>query len=129
MHLDIASTNDERRKDAVARAGAHAPFLRALAEARAELVDTFLGGGSEAAIAAARQSDEPTVDINLRRQRQGLALAIALGDLSGELSLEAVTAALSEFADWAIDQAIRTALLERAPDTEPAGFTAIALGK
>jgi len=34
-------------------------------------------------------------------------LAVALGDLSGELSLEQVTAALSDFADAAIDDSLR----------------------
>ena len=45
------------------------------------------------------------------------------------LDLTAVTHALSDFADRALDRAIRTALLERTPETEPVGFAAIALGK
>ena len=66
---------------------------------------------------------------SLRRQRQGLALAVALGDLSGELQLEQVTQLLSDFADRAIDQAVRAAIAERVPDAEPQGFAVIAMGK
>ena len=65
----------------------------------------------------------------MRRQRHGLALAVALGDLAGELSLEQVTAHLSDFADHAIDRALRAAMLERVPDAEPVGVAVLALGK
>jgi glutamate-ammonia-ligase adenylyltransferase len=65
----------------------------------------------------------------LRQRRQGLALAIALGDLSGELTLEQVTRFLSDFADSAIDQAVEAAIAERVPDTDPHGFAVIAMGK
>jgi glutamate-ammonia-ligase adenylyltransferase len=58
-----------------------------------------------------------------------LALAIALGDLSGELPLEGVTRLLSDFADRAVDRAVAQAIRERVPDCEPAGFAVIAMGK
>jgi glutamate-ammonia-ligase adenylyltransferase len=58
-----------------------------------------------------------------------LALAVALGDLSGELSLEEVTRLLSDFADKAIDEAVRDAIAERVPDAEAQGFAVIAMGK
>ena len=58
-----------------------------------------------------------------------MALAVALGDLAGELSLEAVTRALSDFADQAIDRAVSAALAERVPGEEPRGVAVIALGK
>jgi glutamate-ammonia-ligase adenylyltransferase len=45
------------------------------------------------------------------------------------LDLRAVTAALSDFADRALDQAIAAAIAERTPDAPPTGFAAIALGK
>ncbi|QIK79248.1 bifunctional [glutamate--ammonia ligase]-adenylyl-L-tyrosine phosphorylase/[glutamate--ammonia-ligase] adenylyltransferase [Sphingomonas piscis] len=117
------------RANAVERARSFSPFLRAAAESRPEIVSAFVERGSEQAISLALQVADEAVDIRLRRQRLGLALAVALGDLSAELSLEQVTAALSDFADTAIDQAITAALLERAPDAPPAGFAAIALGK
>ncbi|HJR82637.1 MAG TPA: glutamine-synthetase adenylyltransferase, partial [Sphingomicrobium sp.] len=59
----------------------------------------------------------------------GLALAVALGDLCGELSFEKATRALSDFADAAIERALSAALEERVPGAELRGVTAIALGK
>ena len=59
----------------------------------------------------------------------GLALAVALGDLSGELSFEEATRALSDFADAAIEQALAAALAERVPGAEARGIAVIALGK
>ncbi len=70
-----------------------------------------------------------TLDAELRRQRTGLALAVALGDLAGELPLEQVTSLLSDFADRAIDQAVCSAIGDRMPDAEPQGFAVIAMGK
>ena len=49
--------------------------------------------------------------------------------LAGALDLAGVTQRLTAFADLALDLAIRTAIRERAPGADPAGFTAIALGK
>jgi glutamate-ammonia-ligase adenylyltransferase len=99
------------------------------ATTRPELLTIFLEQGSGAAVTAAVAGEGLPVAAELRRQKQGLALAVALGDLAGELSLEAVTAALSAFADHAIDRAIAEALLERSPEQEIQGFAAIALGK
>ena len=65
----------------------------------------------------------------MRRQRLGLALAVALGDLAGELTLEQVTRLLSDFADQAIDEAVAAAIAERVPGAEPEGFAVIAMGK
>ena len=65
----------------------------------------------------------------LRRAKGRLALAVAIGDLAGVLSLEDVVQHLSNFADFALDRAITAALLSHMPDAEPRGFTAIALGK
>src|SRR5262249_22796015 len=73
--------------------------------------------------------EEAGVAAALRGERRRLALALAVGDLSGVLSFEDVTGALSAFADRALDRAIRAAILERTPDTEPTGFVALALGK
>lgn len=69
------------------------------------------------------------VEVELRRQRLGLALAVALGDLSGDLSFEQATRALSDFADAAIERALSAALSERVPGAELRGITVIALGK
>jgi len=65
----------------------------------------------------------------LRIARRRLALHVAIGDLAGAFDLTAVTHALSDFADNALDTAIRTAIAERTPGAEPRGFAGIALGK
>jgi len=69
------------------------------------------------------------VEAELRRQRLGLALAVALGDLSGELSFEDATRELSDFADASIERALSAALGERVLNAELRGITVIALGK
>ena len=62
-------------------------------------------------------------------RRHALALAVALGDLSGEHPLEWVTQALSGFADAAMDEALAAAMRERMPEEEPRGLAIMALGK
>ncbi|MEO5774198.1 MAG: bifunctional [glutamine synthetase] adenylyltransferase/[glutamine synthetase]-adenylyl-L-tyrosine phosphorylase [Sphingomicrobium sp.] len=127
--VDTIAAGSNSRADAIDRARLHSPFLREAMNARADLLETFDGQGARAAIAAALESTDPDVAVELRRRRQGLALAVALGDLAGELDLEQVTRALSDFADYAIDRAVKAAILERVPDAEPEGLAVIALGK
>ena len=117
------------REDALTRAKQHSPFLREAARARVEIVERFVRNGAAAAAALASAASGETLESSLRRQRLGLALAVALGDLSGELALEAVTKLLSDFADRAIDESIKAAIAERVPDAEPQGFAVIAMGK
>ena len=107
----------------------HAPFLRDLLLARPDLGELFLGAGAEAAVTAALAAEAETVEAALRRQRAGLALTVALGDLAGELSLERVTRLLSDFADSGIEQALSEAIGERVPDAGPGGMAVIAMGK
>jgi glutamate-ammonia-ligase adenylyltransferase len=122
-----SSTSD--RTAAMRRAQEHGPFLRDSIAARPEIADAFLKLGANAAADVALQSSADELSSLLRRRRQGLALAIALGDLSGELTLEQVTRFLSDFADSAIDEAVRAAIAERVPDADPQGFAVIAMGK
>ena len=117
------------RADAVKRAETCSPFLRDAMQACGDLVERFLEDGTDAAVALALAANAEGVDSTLRKQRHGLALTVALGDLAGELALEDVTRLLSDFADGAIDQAIRIAITERVPDADPRGFAAIAMGK
>ena len=117
------------RAEALCRAQEHSPFLRDSIVGRREIADAFLTLGAAAAAALALQASGDDLAASLRRRRQGLALAVALGDLSGELSLEQVTKLLSDFADSAIDQAIHAAIVERVPDAAPQGFAVIAMGK
>ncbi len=65
----------------------------------------------------------------LRRERSGYALALAIGDLAGLLTLEEVTAELSMLAGRVLERAIAAAIAERYPDAPVRGFAAIALGK
>src|SRR5437763_10636983 len=122
-----SSTSD--RTIALRRAREHSPFLRDSISARSDIADTFLKLGASAAANLALQSTGDDLAGSLRRQRQALALAVALGDLSGEFALEQVTRLLSDFADDAINQAIHAAIAERVPGAEPQGFAVIAMGK
>ncbi|WP_300975433.1 bifunctional [glutamine synthetase] adenylyltransferase/[glutamine synthetase]-adenylyl-L-tyrosine phosphorylase [Sphingomonas sp. LHG3406-1] len=119
------------RAGAVQRAERWSPFLRGLCERHPDLVAAFVSDGSQAALEAVTVGGAAaaTTGRRLRIERQRLALATALGDLAGELSLEAVTAALSDFADHAIDEALSAAIRERFPDAVPGGMTVLALGK
>jgi glutamate-ammonia-ligase adenylyltransferase len=113
------------------RARRWSPFLRGLSEQHPDLTEGFARDGSAAALAlaAAAEAAERPVAVRLRLARQRLALATALGDLAGELPLEAVTAALSDFADRAIDAALAQAIAERTPGEPVAGLAVLALGK
>jgi glutamate-ammonia-ligase adenylyltransferase len=117
------------RQGAVERARDFSPFLRDTLEARPELAKIFLKNGSRAAIAAALEGGDGPVEVELRQARLGLALAVALGDLAGELALEDVTRHLSEFADRAIERALAAAVGERVAGAQPDGIAVIALGK
>src|SRR5690242_14897676 len=87
------------REAALSRARAHSPFLRDGSEARQDISAAFIVDGAAAACALAIASEYGgSLDARLRRQRQALALAVALGDLAGELTLEEVTQRLSDFA-------------------------------
>src|SRR5438105_3837906 len=119
-----SSTGD--RTIALRRACEHSPFLRDAVNARSEIADAFLKLGASGAANLALQSTGVDLAASLRRQRQALALAVALGDLSGEFALEQVTRLLSDFADSAIDQAVHAAISGRVADAEPQGFAVIA---
>jgi glutamate-ammonia-ligase adenylyltransferase len=117
------------RADALRRANEYSPFLREAIRTRGEIAEAFSSEDAATAAQLALAADGKDLDGRLRRQRQGLALAVALGDLSGELALEDVTRLLSDFADRAIDEAVRRAITERVPDAQPGGFAVIAMGK
>ncbi|MGN6817896.1 MAG: bifunctional [glutamine synthetase] adenylyltransferase/[glutamine synthetase]-adenylyl-L-tyrosine phosphorylase [Sphingomonas sp.] len=112
--------------DAIARAEAHAPFLRLALEQQPDLAQRLARG--EVPGPTAIDPDLP-VGVALRRARRREALIVAIADLAGALDLVGVTQRLTDFADRALDLAIRTAIRERAPDAEPIGFVAMALGK
>jgi glutamate-ammonia-ligase adenylyltransferase len=125
----VTETAPASRTDAIERARSHAPFLREAMASRPDIVESFRDAGPETAAQQALQSGAETVGAELRRRRRALSLAVALGDLAGELPLERVTALLSDFADAAIDRAIQAAIAELFPDEQARGLGVIALGK
>jgi glutamate-ammonia-ligase adenylyltransferase len=92
-----------------------------------DLARSLAAGKLDLSVSSA-EADMP-VARRLRIERRAMALNVAIGDLAGVLDLTAVTGALTRFADYALDTAIRTAIEERTPGAEPRGFVAIALGK
>lgn len=118
----------------LARAQAHAPYLAGAIGRLPALVALLEAGDAQAALAFAREAGGhlPAASA-LRREKQALALALAIGDLAGALPLLRVTGELSAFADRALDAAIVEGIRRRAPDFDPAvqptGFLALALGK
>ncbi|RYY26828.1 MAG: bifunctional [glutamine synthetase] adenylyltransferase/[glutamine synthetase]-adenylyl-L-tyrosine phosphorylase [Sphingomonadales bacterium] len=114
---------------AISRARNHSSFLAMLLDREPQLAES-LPEAFEDPIATARNfAGDMNMAARLRIERRRLALIVAMGDLSGQFDLTRVTQTLSDFADDALDRAIRTAILERTPDAEPVGFAAIALGK
>ncbi len=117
--------------DAVARARAYAPFLARALDRLPAFAEMLEAGRIDEALTAAQAAGGGTdnLGVALRRERLALSLSLAIGDLAGGLSLAQVIGALSTFADRALDSAITAAIRRRVPDAEPAGFSAIALGK
>lgn len=116
---------------ALARAARCAPYLAQGLERLPDLAALLADGDGEAALAWAKQAGAASTDTGtaLRREKRALGLALAIGDLAGAFPLARVVAELSDFADRALDRAIAAAIRERVPGAEPAGFTALALGK
>ncbi len=125
----MKTESSSARADAVERARRHSPFLREALLARPEIGQAFAADGAAASAALALSVKTDTIDATLRRQRHGLALAVALGDLAGEMPLEQVTRLLSDFADQAIDRAVHQAIVERVPGADSTGFAVVAMGK
>ncbi len=109
------------------RARLWSPFLTMVLDREPELARSLSEGRLD--LTASSAMPDMPVARRLRIERRALALNVAIGDLSGVLDLTAVTGALTGFADYALDTAIRAAIEERTPGAEPLGFTGIALGK
>ena len=117
--------------DALERARRHAPFLSLGLDRQPELASLLEAGDGEAALAWARAAGESSDDPGqaLRREKIGLSVALAIGDLAGAFPFERVVGELSDFADRALETAIAAGIRSRVADAEPAGFLALALGK
>ena len=124
-------TPSEDWPEAISRARSNAPFLAGLLDRQPELAAMLESGDAHKALELARQAgtDALSTGSALRRERQALALVLAVGDLAGAFPLLMVTRELSAFADRALDAAIADGIRRRVPDAEPAGFIALALGK
>ena len=114
---------------ALARARGHSPFLSLALQRLPELAALLEQGRTDEALAMALAQDTADAGRALRRERLGLALVLGVGDLAGHYPLDRVMRELSALADRAVDRAIAAAIHRRVPEAEPAGFTAIALGK
>ena len=126
VNIEIAAL-----QSAVARAEAHAPFLRGLLARHPDIPGLVAKGGLRGMLDDIRTTAIPVAETGraLRLARQRIALGAALADLAGLYDLEQVIGLLSDFADFALDRAIHAALVERYPDAPPTGFVALALGK
>ena len=124
------SVNDALVVKALKRAQTHSPFLKFHLESGSPTAAALLDGRIDEALALARRAGEGLDPMTaLRCERSAFALALAVGDLAGALTLEQVFADLSDLADRSIGRAISAAIAERYPDEEPRGFAALALGK
>lgn len=126
----MASKGEIDWRGALKRAREHAPFLARALDRQPDLEGLLdAGQGEEALNWAKARGDHEDVGIGLRRHRLALATTLAIGDLAGAFSLARVVAELSSFADYALDKAIRTAILERTDQQSADGMIALALGK
>ena len=78
--------------NAIARARAHAPFLALALDRQPALEELLAAGSGEEALAWAKAAGAGAANVAsaLRRERLGLAAALAIGDLAGAFSLERV---------------------------------------
>ena len=116
--------------NALERARRYAPFLNRSLDRLPDLADILASGDGERALRWAQDHgahEDP--DIALRRERLALATTLAVGDLAGAFPLSRVVSELTDFADRALDTAIRAAIRERTGEPSPTGFMGLALGK
>jgi len=117
--------------EALDRIERHSPFLKALAARHPEIVDEIAEGRLQGLVEGVISTKPAPGDTGswLRRSRQRIAFGVALADLAGLADLPEIVLQLSNFADYALDQAIAAAMAEIFPGAENKGFAALALGK
>jgi [glutamine synthetase] adenylyltransferase / [glutamine synthetase]-adenylyl-L-tyrosine phosphorylase len=124
----------ERRALAEAVAGA-SPFLRQVmlrdpvfaGRVFREDADQLMGAQREALRGIPPELPQVEVMARLRQLKKRVALLIAVADLSGSWDVEEVTAALTDFADGALNAALAW-LISDAP-LKGCGYTVLAMGK
>ena len=109
----------------------HSSFLRGIGRQHRDLAEIVAAGQVASLLPDAGDAEIHigSAASHLRHAKRRLAFGVALADLAGSLPLEGVVRLLSDFADYALDLAIRAAMAELFPDAEPRGFAALALGK
>lgn len=130
MHKSDMETNGDPRDFASVwdRARAHAPFLARLGERNPDMLERARAGEWVPEWTAAGDTPDRVAE-TLRRDKQRLALGVALGDLAGALPFERVVHALSDFADHAAGAAIAAAMHEVTGADGVEGMSVLALGK
>ncbi|MGM0584839.1 MAG: bifunctional [glutamine synthetase] adenylyltransferase/[glutamine synthetase]-adenylyl-L-tyrosine phosphorylase [Pseudomonadota bacterium] len=133
-------------RELIEGAAGSSPYLDDLMRKEADWIAPALAGAPEAALAevmetarAAREAERNERGSLLRRGKRRLALLTGLADLGGVWGLEEVTGALSDYADLAVDSALRALVADEAargrlPGAEDdpegcAGLVALAMGK
>jgi [glutamine synthetase] adenylyltransferase / [glutamine synthetase]-adenylyl-L-tyrosine phosphorylase len=117
----------QKLNEALVRAEKHAPYLRLLM-ARFPDVTAQISSGNLPQLDPLIDASLPVASA-LRVAKAKQALCLAIGDLAGQLPVDAVTGHLSSFADRSLDVAIAAAIEAHVPGAESQGFAAIALGK
>ncbi len=141
----VAAAPDDPLAGPLLRAAfAYSPHLSDALLREPSTLRAFVEDGPEETLARlmAAQAEAPLRDrqrfmADLRRTKRRLSLLVALADLGGLWDLDAVTGALSAFADLACGQALTQALIEAAardeltlPDPpEACGVAVLAMGK
>ena len=116
--------------DAIARARANAPFLARSLDRLPELAHLLASGELRAALEYCAEAGEgANASVTMRRERLALALTLAIGDLAGAITLDAVMERLSDLADRSLHRAILEAARARTGEESADGFFALALGK
>ena len=122
-------TEMQQIAQAIDLAGKHSRFLRALMRRYGDWPSALRADGPDAFLAPVTQPLDGLDAGEIRRLRSRLALGVAVADLAGLYDLTEVTSRLSNFADAAIDWAVRKAIADRVPGAAPDGFAVLALGK
>jgi len=123
--------SEEAVNDALRRARAYSPYLRAQLSQFPQVTQALERGSVDEANAAAAGAGDgaPSLAAALRRKRNALAAALAVADLAGLIPLETLMAALSDLADRSLESALAAAIEERTPGEAVRGFAVVALGK
>lgn len=117
----------DRPDEAIRIAAEHAPYLAKLQTREIDLTapDQVIAAAHDLCAGVSEMPDQ--IMTTLRTAKAMAHLAIAANDLSGQAGLAETTAAITGFADRAVQTALASALYER--DLEQTGLFVIALGK